>query len=109
MTVAIREQEVHAALRGVVDPCSIATGAPIDIVDMGLVRRVEISAGAAVIGLRLTNPFCLQAANIADRIREVVAHETGLEATVEIDVRDEWWPEMMAPGARRRLRRIRPI
>ena len=38
----------------------------------------------------------------------MVADKTGLEATIEIDVEDEWWPDMMATGARQRLRRIRP-
>jgi metal-sulfur cluster biosynthetic enzyme len=103
MTLAVRD-----ALRAVVDPCSIATGVPIDIVDMGLVRSVEVRDGAAVVGLRLTHPFCMQAANIADAIRVAVRDGAGLEATVEIDVGDEWWPTMMAPEARERLRRVRP-
>jgi len=104
----VTEQSVRDALRSVVDPCSIATGAPINILDMGLVRGVEVRDGVAVVGLRLTHPFCMQAANIADRIREVVAAGTGLAATVDIDVADEWWPDMIAPEARRRLRSIRP-
>src|ERR1044072_8171519 len=108
MSTSPPERSVRDALREVVDPCSIATGVPIIILDMGLARGVEVRDGVALVGLRLTHPFCLQAANIADRIREVVAAGTGLEADVDIDPADEWWPDMMAPEARNRLRRIRP-
>ena len=33
-------EEVVASLRGIVDPCSAATGMPLSIVDMGMVRHV---------------------------------------------------------------------
>lgn len=101
------EAVLREALRAVVDPCSIATGAPIDIVDMGLVRSARIRDDVGVVSLRLTHPFCMQAANIADGVRDAI-RGLGLEAVVEIDQADEWWPTMMAPEARERLRRIRP-
>ena len=103
------EQSVRAALRSVVDPCSIATGVPMDVVDMGLVREIVMKPGSVTIRLRLTNPFCLQAELICQRIRDSVGVATGLRVEVEVDPTDDWWPEMMAPEARARLRTIRPL
>ena len=38
----ISQDQVTEALRRVVDPCSIATGVPINLVDMGIVRGIQI-------------------------------------------------------------------
>ena len=54
-------EEVVASLREIVDPCSAATGVPVSIVDMGLVRHVEIDGDEVRVELRLTSPLCHQA------------------------------------------------
>jgi metal-sulfur cluster biosynthetic enzyme len=104
------DDDVRAALRRVVDPCSIATGVPIDLIDMGLVREVTVRDGAVSVTLQLTSPFCLQIGQITEQIQHTVAAATGIAAvTVEIDHHAEWMPEYMATHSRDALRRLRPM
>lgn len=105
----MEKELVHNALRNVVDPCSIATGVPIDIVDMGIVRDVHVSADCILVVLRLTNPFCFQAALICEAILNSLGQVTGKRIEVEVDPTDDWSPEMIAPSARARLRSLRPL
>ena len=35
-------EEVVASLREIVDPCSVASGVPLSIADIGLARHVEL-------------------------------------------------------------------
>ena len=102
------EQLVRTALHRVVDPCSIAAGAPVSILEMGLLRGVSIDDGRVTITLRLTNPFCFQAELIRARICAAVGQATGHDVVVDVDPSDDWEPEMMSAGARARLRAIRP-
>jgi len=107
----ISQDQVTEALRSVVDPCSIATGAPIDLVDMGMVKGIKIDAAHIEIQLRFTSPLCFQAMNIITAIEKAVMAIDGVEQ-VTCDTRSgawEWRPEMMAPSAQARLRRIRPM
>lgn len=103
-------EAIRQALRDVVDPCSIATGVPIDLIDMGLVKRVDVTAGVASVELIVTSPMCMQVGLIRSRIEEVVGRLPGVDRVViEVDARAEWWPEMMAPQAQARLRSVRPL
>jgi metal-sulfur cluster biosynthetic enzyme len=106
----LAEADVRAALRTVVDPCSIATGVPIDLLDMGLVKRIEIDRGHVLVELRLTSPICWQSMNIRDAIREAVGRIDGVDTIqVPVDHGADWMPDMMSPAARARLRRARPL
>jgi metal-sulfur cluster biosynthetic enzyme len=97
------------ALRRVVDPCSIATGVPVDLLDMGLVSDLRQDGGTAYVELIVTSPLCTQIGLIAERVREVLAEVDGVSSVeVSVDPRAEWWPGMMAGSARERLRAVRP-
>lgn len=99
-----------AALEQVVDPCSIATGAPITIREMGLVKMVRTTDGSVFVALRLTSPFCLQVGNIVERVEQVIGSVRGVKGVqIEVDPRDEWMPGLMSSAARDRLRRLRPV
>jgi len=37
---------------------SAATRVPLSIIEMGMVEKVEIAAGAVVVALRMTSPLC---------------------------------------------------
>ena len=94
-----------------VDPCSIATGVPINLVDMGIVRGIKIDGNHVEIQLRFTSPVCLQAMNITSAIEDAVMAIEGVRQ-VTCDTRSgawEWKPAMMAPSAQARLRRLRPM
>jgi len=97
------------ALRRIVDPCSIATGVPVDLLDMGLVKDVRLDGGAAYVELVVTSPLCTQIGLIVDRVQEVLTEVDGIGSVeVTVDARTEWWPGMMASSARERLRAVRP-
>jgi metal-sulfur cluster biosynthetic enzyme len=107
----ISQDQVTEALRTVVDPCSIPTGVPINLVDMGIVKGIKIDAAHVEIQLRFTSPLCFQAMNIITAIEKAVMTIDGVER-VTCDTRSgawEWRPEMMAPSVQARLRRIRPM
>ena len=50
---------IEARLARVTEPCSIAFGKPISIVEMGLIERVEVTDGHAEITLCLTDAACV--------------------------------------------------
>lgn len=103
-------EPILTALRRVMDPCSIATGVPINLVDMGLVKAVANDAGDIRIELRLTSPICWQAANIIAKVEEVVAPLPGVHSVVcSLEASSDWMPDMIAPHARERLRHVRPL
>lgn len=53
------EMVVRAALDEIKDPCSVASGTPLGLDEMGLVDSVSMSeSGVVDIRLRLTSPFC---------------------------------------------------
>jgi metal-sulfur cluster biosynthetic enzyme len=104
------EQPIWAALRRVVDPCSIAAGTPINLVEMGLVKDVAVDDGTARVVLRVTSPICWQAANIIAAVEEGIGAIPGIRSvTCTIDAGCDWMPSMMAPDAQARLRRLRPL
>lgn len=102
---------IQAMLQQVVDPCSIATGVPISLTDMGMVKAVKSNNdGVVTVELRLTSPVCWQAANIIAQVEKVVARVPGVcKVICTIDPTSEWMPDMIAPAPRAELRRVRPI
>jgi metal-sulfur cluster biosynthetic enzyme len=104
------DADVRAALATVVDPCSIATGVPVSLADMGLLRDVAVQDGDVTVTLILTSPICWQAGLIVEAVEAAVRALAGVRSvrcTVDHDA--EWLPTAMAPAARRRLRALRPI
>ena len=106
-TEALRS-DVFRVLDEIKDPCSVGFGDPMGLVEMGLVRSVEISPGGDVsICLRLTSPFCEMIGffkNTAlDKIRDLPSVGS---VAVEADSGFDWSPEYMSP-ARQQQRRDR--
>lgn len=108
-TVAF-DPEIDAALRRIADPCSIATGVPINLADMGLVLQAERAGSTARIVLQLTSTICMQIGIIEAKIREEVGAIDGVDGIeVDIDHAAEWLPSMVAEAAQLELRRRRPF
>jgi len=103
------ERAVMAALARVVDPCSIATGVAVSLVDMGMIHRVSVDGSHVGITLRLTSPLCFQAGLIVAEVERRVAAIPGV-ATVAcgVDPAAEWLPTMMNTRVQAQLRRLRP-
>jgi metal-sulfur cluster biosynthetic enzyme len=103
-------EEVRAALHTVVDPCSIATGVPINLVDMGLISAISVQDRDVTVTLQLTSPFCMQIGLMNERMEEALGRIQGIgKICIEVDHSAEWVPEMMAETSRSALRRIRPL
>jgi metal-sulfur cluster biosynthetic enzyme len=104
------EKAVRLALQNVVDPCSIATGVPISLAEMGLIKELSCSSGDVQLTLRLTSPICWQAVNIMSAVEHAVMAVPGVRSVnCTLDPGSEWMPSMMSAGARERLRRVRPL
>jgi metal-sulfur cluster biosynthetic enzyme len=87
------DAEIRTALEEVVDP-----EIHLSIIDLGLVREIDLGVEPHVVRMLLTTPFCPYAPQIVAQVKEVVTRVTGKETAVEI-LPDPWSPEMMPdPG-----------
>jgi metal-sulfur cluster biosynthetic enzyme len=103
-------EEVISSLREIVDPCSVATGVPLSIVDMGLVRQVEIDGDEVRVELRLTSPLCHQVPYFLMEIERLVGALDGVRSvTCDYELGLEWTPALMSPAASARLATRRAI
>lgn len=107
-------EEIQATIDKVIDPCSIASGAPVGLVEMGLVRNIDIiedgdSDGANVsIDMCVTEPGCMMASVFELTVRRDVAEIPGVSSVkVAVDHGYLWEPSMMAPTYRERLKQVR--
>ena len=94
------EPDIREALRQVLDP-----EIGVNIVDLGLVYRIEVDGARVRIAMTMTSPAC----PLADYLRELVtsAIRDRLPDVVNVDIVVEWeppWdPDMMSDEARRQL------
>lgn len=99
---------VSNRINEVVDPCSQAQGVAIGLVDMGLVRELDVEPrgeGWCVrLKLRLTSPGCLYFVYFEESIRERIVHPAIKRLEVGFDSGLDWTPESMSSSAQRRLR-----
>lgn len=93
MTRTEREDDVYEALRRVVDP-----EIGLNIVELGLVRELELSDEAAHLVMILTTPFCPYGPQLLEQARATVAHASGMPTTIEMGS-EMWDPSMMEEGA----------
>lgn len=99
---------VREELATIPDPCSIATGVPISLVDMGIVKTVEAVEDRVHVVFQLTAPVCLQVGLIAETL-DARCRARGVRVSVEVDPDSEWMPHLMNPESRRQLRALRPL
>ncbi len=99
------EERVRRCLRQIKDPCSVATGHPLHLEEMGLVKSVEIDEerGRALVDLRLTSPTCVMVGYFVTEIQKLV--EAALPEIRDVEVRFDrgfdWTPQMMSEEVRR--------
>jgi metal-sulfur cluster biosynthetic enzyme len=94
------ESEVREALRHVIDP-----EVGVNIVDLGLVYRVDISPERLQIDIAPTSPACPMGEAILDEARDVVDALTPVGMAIDIQLVWEppWDPSKMTDAARRVL------
>ena len=101
---------VTEALQGVLDPCSVGRGVPAGLVDMGMVKGVEIGSApdghcVVTVELRITSPSCTFQPYFERAVRESLS-EVG-EVRITWDRAFDWSDDDMSPGLKQRLREKR--
>ena len=88
---------VRDALRDVIDP-----EAGINIVELGLVYRIELRAAALEVDLTMTSPTCPMGEMIEDDARQAIAAVLPADMTLALAIVWEppWSPERMSEKAR---------
>lgn len=88
---------VRAALNAVYDPCSVAAGRPLGLVDMGLALGWTLDAGTLRLTFCTTSGECMIAPHFIEAARDRLCGLAGV-ARVEIDIDHAfiWTPDRMA-------------
>ena len=97
MTVLPDDDAVREALRQVDDP-----EAGMDIVELGLVYAIDVSANAVLIDITMTTAACPMADMIMDQARDAVAAivPLGMRVDVRLVWDPPWTPDKMTGIAR---------
>jgi metal-sulfur cluster biosynthetic enzyme len=102
---------IREVLNTIGDPCSVASGTPMGIEEMGLIERVEIDADGHVrISMRLTAPLCHNVGYFNVEIKRRLAELDGVASVdVTMDHGLDWTPAMISEGAQARRRKLLEI
>lgn len=107
MSAELRER-VSTRLNEIVDPCSVAAGAPAGLVEMGLIRRLEVVDGEVTVEVRVTHPSCMMAPVFLAQVQQLAGEVPGVTAIhASLDTGFDWTPNDMTPEYRARLSRHR--
>lgn len=100
-------EQVRESLREVVDPCSAATGSNLDIVEMGLVKSIDVSGDHVAIRMRLTTPTCHMVPYFVEEAESHVGSLPGVDSVeLETDSGFEWTSDMMTEEAKQRRQAV---
>lgn len=104
-----KQSDIRSAIETVYDPCSVNAGAPINVVDMGLILGWSVGADRRVdILMRLTSPGCTLAPSFMHRIEQAVGSvEHVVSAKVTVTGLSLWSEDDVASESLRRLREVR--
>jgi metal-sulfur cluster biosynthetic enzyme len=92
-TVEERTDELMTALRDVIDP-----ELGLNVVELGLIRDVQIEDSSAHIIMILTTPFCPYAPAMINQVKLTAERSLGVPTAVEMGM-EMWDPSMMEEGA----------
>ncbi len=99
MPAPISQESVRQALRRVLDP-----ELGVNIVDLGLVRKIECGPGRVAVSVGMTSPACPVGPHLRDRARRELLGLEGVEtAEVELLADFAWSPAEMSEEARKQL------
>lgn len=87
-----QETTVFEALREVIDP-----ELGLNVIELGLIRRLDISEDSAHVLMILTTPFCPYAAQLMEMVRTTTQKTLGVATTVEMGTQ-MWDPSFMEDG-----------
>lgn len=92
-TVASKEDGLREALRSVIDP-----EIGMNIIELGLLRDMEIEEDRAHLIMIMTTPFCPYAPQLLEQSRRTAQNYLGVPTTIEMGM-EMWDPSMMEDGA----------
>ena len=88
-----QEMAIRSALETVMDP-----EINLSIIDLGLLREIQIQPGKTLVRMRLTTTFCPYAPQLIEDVKLAARGVVDQETEVEI-LPDPWSPDMMPdPG-----------
>ena len=91
--VVSKEEEIFEALRNVIDP-----EIGLNVVELGLIRDLDIDEDNTKITMILTTPFCPYGPAMIEQVR-VAANQVST-GDIEVELGTELWdPSMMEEGA----------
>jgi metal-sulfur cluster biosynthetic enzyme len=94
MTSRALVARIEASLARVTEPCSLAFGKPISIVEMGLIERIHVTDDHAEITLCLTDAACVHFAGMQRFIRDELLDLPEINAvTVNQTLNQLWTPD----------------
>jgi len=85
-------EKIRAALRHVKDP-----EIGLDVIEMGLIREVQIDDSVLKLKMILTTPFCPYGPALLEMARSKAMEASGLETSIEMGV-EMWNSSMMEDG-----------
>lgn len=92
------DEAIRNALREVIDP-----EAGMNIVDLGLVYRIELAEHAVIVEMTMTSPACPMGDMLMEEVKEALGKV--MPALTRLDVRlvwsPPWEPSLMSEEARR--------
>lgn len=96
------EEEVREQMKDVIDP-----ELDVNIVDLGLLREIDIEEGRVEILMTLTTPGCPLHSVFDEMVRQEVGGLEGVnEVEVELTFEPRWTPDEMSDEARKQIGNI---
>ncbi|HJL66099.1 MAG: metal-sulfur cluster assembly factor [Arenicellales bacterium] len=97
--MAVSESQIRSTLQGVLDP-----EIGINIVDLGLVRQINLGEACVDLVITMTSPACPLSGYISDEItRAVNSVDPELKVNITIESDPLWTHEEMSDAAREEL------
>jgi metal-sulfur cluster biosynthetic enzyme len=98
------EQALLERIQDIPDPCSLATGVPLGIREMGLIESLKLEDGKVTVRMHITSPLCMMSAYFMREIEQRLLSQEGVTSVqVEFDQSLQWTPKDIHPEARERL------
>lgn len=92
-TNTVTDVEVRESLRAVIDP-----EIGLNVIELGLIREVDIKEDRIHVVMMMTTPFCPYAPQLLEQTRSTAQAFSGLPTTIEMST-EMWDPSMMEEGA----------
>jgi metal-sulfur cluster biosynthetic enzyme len=91
--VVSKEEEIRESLRNVIDP-----EIGLNVVELGLIREIEVVDSQTSVTMILTTPFCPYGPAMIGQVRQAVEDVAGGDVSVDLGT-ELWDPSMMEEGA----------